>query len=148
MALYNVHDHWPTSLCLNNCRVNASVLGVRSTYKVNWSQVQQINNRSFDWQGRKGVGFPEIALFWVPLMRTSDNLVWPGPYRLSRRRADPVLCYEPWTQLLMLNFHENDLFYKYLHSFIPSQVFVFAKTRALRHYTSIMYRIRFLNFSP
>ena len=60
MALYNVHDHWPTSLCLNNCRVNASVLGIRSTYKVNWSQVQQINKRSFDWQGRKGVGFPEM----------------------------------------------------------------------------------------
>ena len=81
-------------------------------------------------------------------MGTSHYLVWPGPYRLPRRRADPVLCYEPRTQLLMLTFYENDLFYKHVHSFIPSQVSVCAKTRALRYYTSIIYRIRFLNFLP
>lgn len=69
MALYNIHDHWPTSLCLNNCR------GARGTYKVNWSQVQQINKRSFDWQGREGLGFPEIpcseSLSWGPAITWS-----------------------------------------------------------------------------
>ena len=49
--------------------------GARGTYKVNWSQVQQINKRSFDWQGREGVGFPEIpcseSLSWGPAITWS-----------------------------------------------------------------------------
>lgn len=87
------------------------------------------------------------ALLWVSLMGTNHSLAWPWPYRVSRR-ADPVLCYRPLTQLLMSPFYENDLFHKHIHSFIPSHVSVFAKTQALGHYTSIAYRIRFLNFSP
>ena len=78
-------------------------------------------------------------------MGTTHSLAWPWLYRVSTR-ADPVLWLQ--TQLLMLTFDENDLFQKHIHSFIPSQVSVFAKTQALGHYTSIAYRIRFLNFSP